>query len=93
MPWKCPTCGCGEIPKAALRLRGEWELLSDRERKVARMLISAWNLYGDPGGKWQGVNDFWDALRALLPAITEEEFFSGGPERVCAFLPIYPEED
>lgn len=89
--WSCPTCGCGEIPEAAKALRGEWEALTSRERIVARSLISAWNLYGDPGGEWQGVNDFWDALHALLPAL-RTEFFLGEAERACAFLPIYRKE-
>ncbi len=71
--YRCPTCGCTDLPPAFRRVIAEFEALGKRDRAIASRMIFGYTIEGRPdfGRGWNGI--LHEIMHQLLPSFSEAE--------------------
>ncbi len=80
MNYRCPSCGCTELPPAVRKAVAEFEALDPVARSVAYTLIWNREIHGHP--KVRAWSNAWsDCMKMLVPSFWDAEE-TGDPGRV-----------
>ena len=90
--WRCPTCSGTELPPSWVKVKAEWDALSEREREVGRHLLFGLRIYSSadfdgeegPCRGWRG--EISGAIRALLPSFRDAWEVTEDVDGVCKLL-------